>query len=29
MEAIEVEEVFQAVMRVLARTVPGTASGAS
>jgi ADP-heptose:LPS heptosyltransferase len=29
MEAIEVEEVFQAVMRVLARTVPGTTSGAS
>ena len=29
MEAIEVEEVFQAVMRILARTVPGTTSGAS
>jgi len=28
MEAIEVEEVFQAVMRILARTVPGTTSGA-
>jgi ADP-heptose:LPS heptosyltransferase len=29
MEAIEEEEVFQAVMRILARTVPGTPSGAS
>ena len=29
MEAIEVEEVFQAMMRILARTMPGTTSGAS
>jgi len=29
MEAIEEEEVFQAVMRILARTVPGIPSGAS
>ena len=29
MEAIEVEEVFHAVMRILARTAPGTTSGAS